>query len=151
MKTFLFAVSLIAAGASAQAAEIGYECFAKANPNRDFSSDMTVDAQPAKVGGQMLVKVKGVEKKLGTFSEDSWLVRSNPAHKEAFEQVLGYLNEEDVSGIAAKDLNNVAEINALRVVLPGDDEAYIYRLFDDKTQIGGSVIISGSGTACIPK
>jgi hypothetical protein len=58
--------------------------------------------------------------------------------------------EEDVSGIAEPDLNRVNLIEIFRAQLKGDDEALVYKLMDGDKQIGGTVLISGNGTACLP-
>jgi hypothetical protein len=127
-----------------------YECFAKANTARGFDFDFSISVEPAAVGGQILFKIDEHPIVLGTVSEVGSIRGADPAQKAAFDATLGLIWEEDVSGIAEPDLNRVNLIEIFRAQLKGDDEALVYKLMDGDKQIGGTVLISGNGTACLP-
>jgi hypothetical protein len=151
MKSFILITSFAAIFYAPLAHAENYECFAKANANRGFKSDLRIAIAPAGIGGKIIAKTKAQDKELGIVSQVDSLDRSKPADKTAFEATLGYLNEEDVSGIAPKDLNRVSIIEVLRAQTTNDDEVMVYKLFAGEKQIGGSILISGMGTACLPR
>lgn len=128
-----------------------YSCHAQANPNRGFNMDFDIQVTPAAVGGQIILSTGGKQRPLGALSEVGSIDKSNVSQKEAFDMTLGLIGESDVSGIQAGDLKNVSSINILKETTADGDEIIIFQLFESSTQIGGTFMASGLGTACRPK
>lgn len=101
-------------------------------------------------GGSIVLKTGNHKKDLGVVSEAGVLNGSDPAQKPAFEMTLGLIAEEDVSGIASSNLKRVKTIEVYRAEAADGDEVLVYKLFDRRKQIGGTIMISGMGTACLP-
>ncbi len=123
-----------------------YQCLAKKNPNRGLMTDMLIDVTPAEVGGEIAVTVNGARNVVATVAEAGVLPKSAGG---AFSAVLGLLHEPDVSGIAAADLDRVSSLTVLKGAL-GDDEILVVRMFAGDEQIGGSLMMAGQGSACLP-
>ena len=128
-----------------------YECFAQANADRGFNFDFYISVEPASVGGQIVLKAGDRQRVIGTVSETGLLDRADATQRPAFDLTLGYIGAEDVSGIPASSLSLVKTIEVFKAVSADGDEALVYKLLDGNSQIGGAVMISGMGTACLPK
>ena len=137
---------LIAVITSAHAAD--YQCFAPANPERGFSIAMQIVVDQAVPGGKITVKANGVEKPFATVKEVSTVHRANPHETDAFDAVVRLVHEEDVSGLKSSQFGRLTHIEAIGATLTDGNELYLYRLFADKAQIGGTVLAAGYGTAC---
>ncbi|MGZ3652381.1 MAG: hypothetical protein ACXVB9_07625 [Bdellovibrionota bacterium] len=133
----LFAVS------SASAFAQDYNCHAPANPNRGFAKAMDVTLSPDAMGGSF--RANG--KELGKISQISTLDRSKADQKEAFDFLLGYLNEQDVSGLDPAALKRVTSIVAYQFT--PDTDTTLYRFYEGSKQTGGSFASQGLGTACL--
>lgn len=148
---FISFATIFSALASAGAQAGSYECFAKANADRGFKVDFTISVNPASVGGQILLKVNGRQKVLGVISEAGLLNRDNTTQKAAFDLTLGLVGAEDVSGIPEGSLEKVKSIEVFRAKTADSDEVFVYKLLSGNTQMGGTILVSGMGTACLPK
>lgn len=142
---------LISLASAANAQSEKYECQAKANPERGLDFDFTISASPAKVGGNIVMTADFGQKIIGVISEVGTLNKATAKEAPAFEATLGYIGEEDVSGIAEKNLSQVTAIEIIKTQTADGDEASIFKLFAGDKQIGGTILISGMATACLPK
>lgn len=127
----------------------GYTCKGAANPNRGFTDDFQVSLAKIEVGSSVILTAQGKDRNLGPVADLLSVNSTDPKDRAGFEATLGFLNEQDVSGIAPADLKTVTRIDAYRVALPNEDEAIVYRLFAGDTQIGGTFMYSGWGSACL--
>lgn len=149
MKAFeTLAVIAAVFSASAASAET-YTCSAKANPNRGFESAFQISLDSTAVGGKMVLIANGAKRLIGTISEAAAIDGTDPAQKQAFDATLGMIAEEDVSGVAEKDLSLVDKLVVYRAEIAGGDEALVYRLFASGKQLGGTFFVSGMGTSCL--
>lgn len=146
MKLAIFFSILLSAAAHAQGAE--YQCAAKANPQWGFDQGFTILVKPVAVGGKIFLSTGGRQKMIGTISELGELHRNIESQRPAFDASLGLIGAEDTSGLAENELNKITSIKVIRAQIPGGDEALVYRLMNGSGQIGGTILISGQGTAC---
>lgn len=128
-----------------------YRCFAKANPPRGFNYDVDILISPPVKGGVICVSVNRNRMTLATVVEVATYHRSDLAQKIHFERLLNQIKDQDVSGLSIRDLALVNVIEAFKTWTPHGDEVLVYRLFDGNRQIGGTVLISGRATACLPR
>lgn len=143
-------IILISAFSRASYAQ-GYECFAKANPNRGFNFDFTIRLNSTSIGSVIFLEANGVQAEINKISQTSILSRANATQKDAFDLTLGYIAEEDVSGVSQNNLDQITSIEIFMGENVGDEETIVYKLFSGSQQIGGTISISGLGTACVPK
>jgi|GEM_PF-3594150 len=146
----LLAFLLVGIFSSCFAFADGYTCFAKANAERGFNFAFEISVEPASVGGRIVLKAGNQQKVLGIVSETGTLDGSDPSQKPAFDLTLGLIGEEDVSGVSTADLDLVKTLEVFRAEIEGGDEVFVYKLFDESKQIGGTILISGRGTSCLP-
>lgn len=135
--------------ARAQTAAGTYQCTVKANPERGFDSAFQVRVAPAAIGGEITLLANGQTRRLGIVSDVGSLSRADANQREAFAMILGLIHEEDVSGVAAGDLQKVSMIHFFKADLPDGDEVFVYQLFSGNKQIGGTFSPSAMGTACL--
>lgn len=140
----LIITSILSANAHAES----YECIAKENPNFGFPSEFSILVDSTQVGGQILLKANNTETVLGMITETG-IVDKNQG--DAFELVLGFISEESVSGISVTQLSQVNKIEVYRSEAADGNEILVYKLLNGTIQLGGTVMISGMGTACLPK
>lgn len=155
MRYFILLASLVLNCSVADAqgrrpSALPYTCLAKANPTRGFEFEFKIELSDRKLKSEIFIETKKQKKLLGLITEMDVLERNNPATGNAFSAILGFLNEEDVSGVPAKDLKNVNKIEYFKS-LGEEDEITLFNLFNGSKQVGGSIVISGLGTACVPK
>jgi hypothetical protein len=127
-----------------------YTCVAKANPDRGINVGFEISVVPADIGGKIIIKIGSGQKVIGIVSEVGSLSRVNDQQTEAFAATLGYIGEEDVSGIPESNLDQVKTIEVFIAKTKDNDETLVYKLFSADKQIGGSIVVSGVGTACLP-
>jgi len=128
-----------------------YRCFAKANPPRGFNYDVDILISPPVKGGVICVSVNRNRMALATVVEAAAYYRSDLAQKNQFERLLEQIKDQDVSGVNSRDLALVNVIDSFKTWTPHGDEVIVYRLFNGNRQLGGTVMISGNATACLPR
>lgn len=144
-------VILIGSCLANASAAASYECFAKANANRGLNFDFIIFLDSGSVGGQIVLKTRGNQKVLGNVLEAVVLDRNNVGQRPAFDLTLGFIAEEDLSGLSKSSLAQVRTIEIFKSETAGGDEIAIYKLLSGSKQIGGTVLIAGMGTACRPR
>jgi hypothetical protein len=147
-KIILTALSALSISALASAQD--YVCVAKANPNRGFNSGFEIHVSPAAVGGKMVLSAGGQQKVIGTVSQVATLDKNSPSQKPAFDLTLGLIAETDVSGVPSSNLNKISAVKIMKVMTADGDEFSTFQLMNGSTQIGGTFMGSGLGTACMP-
>jgi hypothetical protein len=144
--TFLFITTLASVGFATD-----YTCFAKANPERGFSTDFEVTLKPAAVGGDFVLKINGNEIPMEKISQATRVESSDPSMKDAFDYMLGLMSEEDVSGVNAKDIAKITALEIFSATAANGDELMVYQYFIGSKQVGGTFFAAFHGTACIKK
>lgn len=138
----------VAAATISTAQTADYQCFAKANPERGFTVGMHVLVEKAVGGGKIALKIQGIEKTTGIVNEVQTVHRANPDDTNAFDAIIRLVGLEDVSGLKSSQLGRVSHISVIEGMLTDGQEIYLYRLFAGSSQIGGTVLVAGFGTAC---
>jgi hypothetical protein len=130
---------------------VAYECDVPANPGRGLPVAVTIQLQGGAADGAMAVAVseKG-EQALGIVSKVTNLYPGDSALKGAFDLTIGLVHERDVSGIAPADIAAVNYITVYEIDHP-TAEVKLFRLFEGKKQLGGTLLMNGQGTRCLPK
>jgi hypothetical protein len=136
-------LAILFAASSASAFAQDYKCHAIANPNRGFAKAMDVTLSPDALGGSF--RANG--KELGKASQITTLDPSKPEQKEAFDFILGFLNEQDVSGLDPAALKRVTSIVAYQFT--PDTDTTLYRFYEGTRQTGGAFGSQGLATACL--
>jgi hypothetical protein len=142
--TFLFITTLASVGFAAD-----YSCFAKANPERGFSTDFEVTLKPAAVGGELILKINGNEIPMAKISDARRIESSDASMADAFNLTLGLLGEEDVSGLTATEIAKVTALGIFYATAANGDELMVYQYFIGNTPAGGTFFAASHGTACI--
>ena len=124
-----------------------YTCHGGPNSNRGFNYDFDVQVDPVAKGGKIIVHANDKNKSAGIIA----LVTIITPNEPVFAKTLGQIGEPDVSGVPAAELKNVTSIALYGGDSPDGDAVSILRLFNDSTQIGGTFMAYGMGTACLPK
>ncbi len=137
---------IILACPTAQADE--YNCYAKVNPQRGFNFDFIIRIDSTTVDGQMIIKAGFTELILAVVTETGSFKRDEKTQQDAFDKTLAMLDEEDVCSVS--DTTLVETIKYLRAVAPTGEEAMVYRLYDKNSQIGGTFMMGGAATSCVP-
>jgi hypothetical protein len=127
-----------------------YSCQAKANPAVGLGFEFQVGATPADVGGALTMSAGGVVQSLGIISGVSELDSSDPNELNAFEMTVGMFSDEAVSGIKEADLASITSITVFSIDNTQGLEVYLYKFFAGTKQIGGTIVVSMMGTACLP-
>lgn len=146
---FLITTTILTTGTWAQAQD--YECATKVNVERGFDRPFEIKITPAAVGGQMLMTVDGKTNLIGTVSQADVLDSADPNMRDAFAATLGFIWEEDVSGIPAANIDKATRLQIYGVQLPSGDSAAVYQIFEGQKQVGGTFMAAFMATACLPK
>ncbi len=146
MKNLLLALALFSSPAFAA----DYVCHVDANPDRGLPVSVDIKITPDDKGGMTLAVSEKGEQPLGFVEKKERLEKWNPDHKGAFELTLGMMHEQDVSGLSAERLEKVDSITAYTIDHP-TAEVKLFRFFEGKKQTGGTLLMNGLGTRCLPK
>lgn len=127
-----------------------YRCYAKANPARGFHFDIDILMSSPSKGGVIRMAFNRNRLLLASISDTATYYRFDMAHRAIFQFLLEQIKDEDVSGVNQQSLAAVNTIEILKSRNPYGEEIAVFRLFADKQQVGGTVMISGRATACLP-
>lgn len=144
-KTLVTALCLVSF--SAEAAD--YLCHVPANPERGLPVSVDIKVTPDGEKGMTLALSDKGEQPLGYVEKIERLEKSNPQHKGAFDLTLGMFHEQDVSGLSPDQVDKVDSILAYAIDHP-TAEVKLFRFFEGKKQLGGSLLMNGQGTRCLP-
>jgi hypothetical protein len=143
--SFGFAFLFLSLPARAQS----YACRAIANPARGFPVAFEIHVIGTGPVSQMFILMNEKQRRLGNVSEITTLSAKDTSQRPAFDYTLGRVSEPDVSGVAPQNLGRVSAIQIFKGER-GENEVLVLRLFSGSRQIGGSFLISGMGTSCLP-
>ncbi|MBX9769245.1 MAG: hypothetical protein K2X47_18355 [Bdellovibrionales bacterium] len=121
-----------------------YKCDAPANPNRGFKTAFSVEVKGERPGAEIIVTAaNGKKQVVGKVTSLSTVFKKQGA---PFQNIIGLISEEDISGV--KQIDEVDRIETVNS-RSGEQEVLVIRLFVNKTQIGGTFLINMMGTACL--
>lgn len=122
-----------------------YECFAKANPNRGFSADFSIQVVSDEAGGEVYIEASAKSTRLGTVVQSMTVGKS----EDFFAHILGLIWEEDVSGVQQEKMSEVDSVRIIEVQPTSEENIFIYQLLAGSKQIGGTFFLGGRATACV--
>jgi hypothetical protein len=150
VKRLLIAIFFVFSGLN-PAFGSSYQCAVKANPDEGIPFSFTIVVAQTSFGDEIQMIADGDVKLAAPVTEATSLSKDNLEEAAAFSVSLGFVGSESVSGISGKNYNSISSMEIFRAELPGGDEILVYKIFDDRKQIGGSLLMSGMGAPCLPK
>lgn len=126
-----------------------YTCSTLADPDHGFEVPMTIRINSLTPNARFELLIESAVQLTGTVSEVTLLEKSNAAQADAFNLVLGYLLQGGMAATGVDDFGLVSSIQVVNVNNPKNLEIKIFRLFNGETEIGGTFLAEGHGTACL--
>jgi hypothetical protein len=151
MKKKYFAVQILIAIANflparALAVEVlaSYECHTVANPRMELLHAIHVWVAPPEVSGQMIANAGQASVGFGIVMEVENIKRGDTR----FEILQNIYHSFELSAVS--DFSKVSRIVVYTNHAMYDDESSVLRYFEGSRQVGGTLVIRGSPTSCVP-